>query len=86
MAGEYTGGVVRDGVRKFVAQRTAAMLLPATRRRRSRAAKQRELAAAAKRSTADVHGRAAVVLHRLPGAADLHRDEAGRARARRRIT
>ena len=28
----------------------------------------------------------AVVLHRLPGAADLRRDEAGRARARRRTT
>ena len=35
MAGEYTGGVVRDGVRKFIAQ-VRPDLLPDARRRRSR--------------------------------------------------
>jgi indolepyruvate ferredoxin oxidoreductase alpha subunit len=53
MAGEYTGGVVRDGVKAF-------------------ARKYREQRASA----------SAVILHRLPGAPDLHGAEAGGARAR----
>ena len=78
MAGEYTGGVVRDGVKAFVRAVSAG-------RDRRRAALERRRGAARRRAERHRRPRAsapAVVLHRLSGAADLHRDEAGRARAR----
>ncbi len=78
MAGEYTGSVVRDGVKAFVrAYRPDAISdAPPSNEGAVR------LAAAAKGSRGQRACAAAVVLHRLPGAADLHRVETGRARAR----
>ena len=56
MAGEYTGGVVRDGIRKFIAKVRPDLLpadAPAPRPRRSSSARARP----PRWSTADVHGR-----------------------------
>ena len=80
MAGEYTGGVVRDGVQKFIERHRpdllgpplpASEVAPVQQRQTQRARQHREPRARP----------AAVVLHRLPGAADLCRHEARRARA-----
>ena len=81
MAGEYTGGVMREGVRKFFAAYRPDLLATAARKRRcaGRIRPPRRRAAGDRRQGARP---AAVVLHRLPGAADLRRHEAGRARAR----
>ncbi len=84
MAGEYTGGVMKEGVRKFIAayrpdlargRPFANGAVPAGHVR-----PPRHGAAGDRRQGARP---AAVVLHRLSGAADLRRHEAGRARARR---
>ena len=133
MAGEYTGGVMRDGIRKFVAAYRPDLLaddaiqhgthvpprgsgLPSPLRggvggggpqllneisrqqlppspplprkgggsRLSLAALRRSRLAKAKTDDRRQGARPpAVVLHRLSGAADLRRHEAGRARARR---
>ena len=82
MAGEYTGGVMKAGLRKFVAAyrpdllpeavSPAALPLPDDRLAKA----QQAVAGKAARPPA-------VVLHRVPGTADLRRHEAGRARARR---
>ena len=85
MAGEYTGGVMKAGLRKFIATYRPDLLAEAA----SPAAlpppddRLAQGAAGGRRQGARP---AAVVLHRLPGAADLRRHEAGRARARRRTT
>ena len=82
MAGEYTGGVVRDGVRKFIALHRPDLLpqtLPAPDAAPLEQRKDKALATGRRQGARP----AAVVLHRLPGAADLRRDEAGRARSRR---
>ena len=55
MAGEYTGGVVRDGIRKFI-EKTRPDLLPAGAPISDAPLKQRESKAAALVAT-DVHGR-----------------------------
>ena len=81
MAGEYTGGVVRDGLTKFVrayrADVLAAMPHPAPSNEAASAARGRRQGDRAARA-----GASAVVLHRLPGTSDFHRHEARRARAR----
>ena len=79
MAGEYTGGVMKEGLRKFVAAYRPDLLAEG-RARRSPASDR--LAKAQQAIAGKVHGASAVVLHRLSRAADLHRDEAGGARAR----
>ena len=85
MAGEYTGGVVRDGIRKFIANVSARS---AGCRGRAAAPKRDALAQRDGKAASPTQGArpAAVVLHRLPGAADLRGDEARRARAWARIT
>ena len=81
LAGEYTR---RRGARRRA--RASSSATAGSRRAATSAAADAEphapLAAPATLA-ADVHGAAARLLHRLPGAADLQRDEAGRARARR---
>ena len=73
------------GLRKFVARLSAG---PAARRAAPAAVARRDdRLASAQQAVARQGARPpAVVLHRLPGTADLRRHEAGRARARRRIT
>ena len=74
MAGEYTREVLHKGLRAFL----GAAPLPGCRCRPARAPQ------GASRCSRWPGARApAGLLHRLPGAADLHRDEAGRARAGR---
>ena len=81
MAGEYTGGVMKEGVRKFVEAYRPDLLADA----RAQAPVSpplrppRECPAGDRRQGARP---AALVLHWLPGAADLRRHEASRARAR----
>ena len=81
MAGEYTGGVVRDGLTKFVRdlsrRRAGGHAASGAVERGGGAARGRRQDDRAARA-----GAPAVVLHRLPGTADLHRHEARRARAR----
>ena len=79
MAGEYTGGVVREGIKKFIAK-VRPDLIPADAPEAA-PLKARENKAAAHRGQRRPRP-AAVVLHRLPGAADLRGDEARRARTR----
>ena len=85
MAGEYTGGVMKRRHCASSSRPTGPTCCPTRAhppppRRTTRLAKR---AAGGRRQGARP---AAVVLHRLPGAADLRRHEAGRARARRRTT
>ena len=84
MAGEYTGGVMKDGMRKFIAAYRPDLLADA--RPQPVASTADRLAKAKQRDRRQGARPPAVVLHRLSGAADLRRDEAGRARARRRTT
>ena len=81
MAGEYTGGVVREGIKKFIAKTRPDLA-------RGRCGFGGDSAAQGSREQGRRRRRqrrawpAAVVLHRLPRTADLRGDEAGRARAR----
>ena len=81
MAGEYTGGVVRDGLSKFVrdlpGRRAGGHAASGAIERGGDAARNRGQDNRAARA-----GAPAVVLHRLPGTADFYCHEACRARAR----
>ncbi len=85
MAGEYTGAVMKEGVRKFVAAYRPDLLahpLPQPGGGKGAGAGIRP---ALERAADDRRQRsrpATLVLHRLSGAPDLHRHEARRARAR----
>ena len=82
MAGEYTGGVVREGIAQIHREdrgptcrrppRPQTDVVPLDAAQGQGAGRRRRQGARPP----------AGVLHRLPGAADLRRDEAGRARAR----
>ena len=79
MAGEYTGSVMRDGVKAFIRAYRADAYYPSCRtrtleRRRGAARRCRQGSRNACASAP------AVVLHRMSGAADLHGAQAGRAR------
>ena len=74
MAGEYTAAVLREGLANFVSA-TMPQMLPAPRRRCPNSRHRRR-----GRATRGAWP-AAELLHRLPGAADFHRGEAGGARA-----
>ncbi len=82
MAGEYTGGVMKEGLRKFIATYRPDLLADGRSPARSIAAVQpsRQGATGDRRKGARPP---ALVLHRLSRTADLRCDEAGRARARR---
>ena len=80
LAGEYTGAEVLKGTRAFLERYGARR---AGARSRSRVARRRRFRSSPTKPLGDGRARpAAGLLHRLPGAADLQRDEAGRARAR----
>jgi indolepyruvate ferredoxin oxidoreductase alpha subunit len=78
MAGEYTGGVVRDGVKAFVRKYQPDAIADAPPSNEGAV----RLCVRAEGHRRPCASAPAVVLHRLSGAADLHRAEAGRARAR----
>ena len=77
MAGEYTGQVMLDGIGAFL--RAEARAHAAGRDPRAQQARQRPRHPRSGRRRARPP---AGLLHRLPGAADLRRDQAGRAGAR----
>ena len=83
MAGEYTGAVMRDGVPRLRRPLPAGDLLPEASPPSSDKPDQGR---DCRRCEGKVHAAPAVVLHRLPGTADLRRHEAGRARTRASIT
>ena len=78
MAGEYTGAVVRDGLKQVFVARYRRDMLPEERPVEGDNSRKAAMAVGRRRGPAAP----SLLLHRMSRTPDLHRDEARRARAR----